>query len=79
MGVSAFIASFCGPLAKHIDPKWLILSGNVGMIIATIIFAFADAADRYWDRVFPGLVIGSAGAMILYTHSKYVTVSASNS
>lgn len=72
MGVAAFLTSFSGPLARRIDPKWLILTGNILMIVATILFALADTMDKYWSHVFVGLVVGSCGAMLLYTHSKYV-------
>lgn len=72
MGSAAFITSFSGPLARYIDPKWLILTGNIGMIVAAILFALADTADKYWSHIFVGLIIGSAGAMVLYTHAKYV-------
>ena len=74
MGAMAFVASFTGPLSRVIDPKWMIITGQVLVMIATILLAFADRPDRYWAFVFPGFVIGSTGAMLCYTHTKSVTL-----
>lgn len=40
------------------------------MIVATTLFALADTENKYWTHVFPGLVIGSGGTMIVFMHSK---------
>ncbi len=69
-GVVALLMSFTGSLANRISPKWLILFGNTLAFIGTILFPFTGREDRYWPLVFPGLVIGSAGMMITYVHSK---------
>lgn len=42
------------------------------MLIATVLLVFADGPDKYWSFVFPAFVVGSAGANIVYTHTKYV-------
>lgn len=68
----AFALSFTGPLSRVINPKWIILTGQSLMIIGTILLAFADTADKYWPFVFPAFVLGSAGAMLTYTHTKSV-------
>lgn len=64
--------SFTGPLSRTIHPKRLILTGQIMTIIATILMPFAGGRDRYWQIVFPAFVIGSAGTMLVYTHTKYV-------
>jgi nitrate/nitrite transporter NarK len=68
----AFLASFTGSLSRVINPKWMIITGQLLVIIATLLLAFADRADRYWSFVFPGFVMGSTGAMLCYTHTKSV-------
>ena len=42
------------------------------IIPGTILLAFGDSPERYWPFVFPGLVLGSAGAMVTYMHVRYV-------
>ncbi|PSR75589.1 hypothetical protein PHLCEN_2v9069 [Hermanssonia centrifuga] len=59
-----------GPLARHIDPKWIILTGMAGMIIANILFAYADGPEKYFSFALPAIIIGDAGAMLTYTHAK---------
>ncbi|OBZ65921.1 hypothetical protein A0H81_14087 [Grifola frondosa] len=69
IGVAALLASFAGPLSRFFSTKLLILFGHILMIVATILLALGDGPDKYWPFVFPGLVLGSAGAMITYSHS----------
>ena len=66
----AFAMSFTGPLSRVINSKWIILFGEALCIIATVLFAFADGPERYWPYIFPAFVLGSAGAMLSYTHTK---------
>jgi hypothetical protein len=73
IGVMALVASFTGSLSRVINPKWVIVTGQVLVTIGTLLLAFADRPDRYWSFIFPGLVIGSTGAMLCYTHTKFVT------
>lgn len=70
IGVLAFAMSFTGSLSRVINSKWIILSGEGMCIVATILFAFADRPERYWPFIFPAFVLGSAGAMLGYTHTK---------
>ncbi|TFY56515.1 hypothetical protein EVJ58_g7592, partial [Rhodofomes roseus] len=69
IGVLAFSMSFTGPLARKINPKWIILFGESMLVVATILLAFADGPDKYWPFVFPAFVLGSGGAMLAYTHT----------
>ena len=61
--------SFTGSLSRVINSKWLILTGEAGCIIATVLLAFADRPERYWAFIFPAFIVGSAGAMLTYTHT----------
>ena len=47
-----------------------MLFGETLAIVATVLFTFADRPERYWSYTFPGFVLGSAGAMMTYTHTK---------
>ncbi|TFY68984.1 hypothetical protein EVG20_g3333 [Dentipellis fragilis] len=67
--VMAFLVSFTGPLSRRISPKWLILSGQVLIMIAAILLTFSNGPDKYWRFVFPAFVIGAAGAQLIYTHT----------
>ena len=72
IGVSSVLVSFTSPLGRWISRKILILAGLTLGIAGTILLAFGDSPDKYWRFVFPGLVIGSAGAMLTYMHVRYV-------
>ncbi|PCH34679.1 MFS general substrate transporter, partial [Wolfiporia cocos MD-104 SS10] len=69
IGVLAFSMSFTGPLSRKINPRWIILTGEGLLVVATILLAFADGPQRYWPFIFPAFVLGSAGAMLVYTHT----------
>lgn len=55
------------------NAKWLIFSGALMMMTALVLFAFADGPHKYWSLVFPGFIIGSAGAMLTNISAKYVS------
>ncbi|TFK51508.1 MFS general substrate transporter [Heliocybe sulcata] len=69
IGVISFTVSWTGPLNRRIDAKYLILFGQGCLVIATILLAFADAPSKYWSHVLPAFLLGSAGAMLSYTHT----------
>ncbi|KAG0708281.1 MFS general substrate transporter [Suillus ampliporus] len=64
IGITAFFVSFANRWTGSISAKWLILLGTLMMMAALVLFAFADGPDKYWPLVFPGFIIGSAGAML---------------
>jgi nitrate/nitrite transporter NarK len=66
--VMAFAVSMSSPLARRLDPKWIILLGHGLMAVATVLMALASARDAYWPLLFPAFVLGSAGAMFAYVH-----------
>ncbi|KAI0704972.1 major facilitator superfamily domain-containing protein [Cytidiella melzeri] len=69
VGALAFAASFSGPLSDVFEPKYIILFGQVILMIATILLALADAPSKYFSHVLPGFILGSAGAMLTFTHA----------
>ncbi|KAG1745540.1 MFS general substrate transporter [Suillus paluster] len=66
IGITAFLFSFANRWTGVISAKWLILLGAVMMMAALMLFAFADGPDKYWPLVFPGFIVGSAGAMLIH-------------
>jgi MFS family permease len=69
IGVVAFAASWTGALSRLVSPKWIILSGQGLMVVATVLVALASSPGAYWPLVFPAFVLGSTGAMLSYTHT----------
>ncbi|KAG1745449.1 MFS general substrate transporter [Suillus paluster] len=65
IGITAFLFSFANKWTGVISAKWLILLGALMMMAALVLFTFADGPDKYWPLVFPGFIIGSAGAMLI--------------
>jgi hypothetical protein len=70
IGIVCFIMSFTSGVAKRMDPKWLILVAQIVSLAGTLLFQFANTQDKYWRFVFPGLILGSGGSMMCYTHAK---------
>ncbi|KAG2153646.1 MFS general substrate transporter [Suillus bovinus] len=66
IGITAFVFSFSSRVKGigAMNAKWLILCGALMMMTALVLFAFANGPDKYWSLVFPGFIIGSAGAML---------------
>ncbi|EGN97457.1 hypothetical protein SERLA73DRAFT_110686 [Serpula lacrymans var. lacrymans S7.3] len=69
IGVTAFAMSFTGPLSRVYSPKWIILTGLSLVVIATTLIALGGGPDAYWPFIFPAFAIGSAGAMLTFTHT----------
>lgn len=68
----SFLVSMTGGFARIINPKWLILAGQILAIIACVVLSFGDGPDKYWQFILPGFLLGSAGNQLVYTHTKYV-------
>ena len=71
LGVATLLASFSGPVVRVAPPKVLFLGAHALLIAGTILLAFGDSPEKYWPFVFPGLAIGSARAMFMYTLARY--------
>ncbi|CCM02246.1 uncharacterized protein FIBRA_04327 [Fibroporia radiculosa] len=46
--------------------KWVLLIGFVLITAGTILLPFANSKEHYWPLAFPGFLIGTAGAAMLY-------------
>ncbi|KAI6122316.1 major facilitator superfamily domain-containing protein [Pisolithus croceorrhizus] len=83
VGVVAFATGFSGALTRVISPKWITLLGLFMLAVATTALALAGGeANQYWPFVFPAFLLGSAGAMLTFTHTNlsiFQTVPASMS
>lgn len=72
IGVLSFVVSFSGPLSRKISPKYVLLFAQGLLVVATVLLALADSPSKYYSHVLPAFILGSAGAMASYTHTKYV-------
>ena len=71
LGIVAFAASFTGPLSRMFSPKWIILTGLSLSLAATVLMALGGGnPEDYWPYIFPAFILGTAGAMLTYTHTK---------
>ncbi|KZT54217.1 MFS general substrate transporter [Calocera cornea HHB12733] len=54
------------PAAEH--PKRVILAGFVLMIASSVLLPFARGMDNYWRLLFPAMLLGSAGASLVFVN-----------
>ncbi|KAJ7123123.1 major facilitator superfamily domain-containing protein [Mycena epipterygia] len=54
-------------LQSKLRLKWIILLGLASMMAGTVLLPFADSSVRYWPFAFPGFLLGTAGAALIYT------------
>ncbi|KAG1880742.1 major facilitator superfamily domain-containing protein [Suillus subluteus] len=70
IGIMAFAMSFTGSLSRIFSPKWIILTGLSFCMIATVLLALGGGEPQdYWSYILPAFALGSAGAMLTYTHT----------
>ncbi|KAG1796350.1 major facilitator superfamily domain-containing protein [Suillus plorans] len=70
IGIAAFLASFTGSLSRIISPKWIILTGMSFCMVATVLLALGGGKpEDYWPYVFPAFSLGSAGIMLIFSHT----------
>ncbi|KIP05049.1 hypothetical protein PHLGIDRAFT_108699 [Phlebiopsis gigantea 11061_1 CR5-6] len=69
IGALSFAISFSGPLSNKISPKYVLLFAQFILVIATCLLATADSPSKYYSHVLPAFILGSAGAMLSYTHT----------
>ncbi|KAJ7165802.1 major facilitator superfamily domain-containing protein [Mycena filopes] len=59
------------PLAAGLQSKLrlkrVILIGFFLIIVGTLLLPFANSANHYWPFAFPGFLLGTAGAALIYT------------
>ncbi|KAF8154860.1 major facilitator superfamily domain-containing protein [Crassisporium funariophilum] len=53
-------------LQSKIRLKWVILLGFVLLLVGTILLPFGNSKAHYWPFVFPGFLLGTAGAALIY-------------
>ncbi|KAF8580291.1 MFS general substrate transporter [Ramaria rubella] len=46
--------------------KWIIFAGQVICLVGALLFPFGDTKPHYWNFVFPGFIIGTAGMTIVF-------------
>ncbi|TFK50409.1 MFS general substrate transporter [Heliocybe sulcata] len=54
-------------LQKLLPLKYVTLIGQALCLTGTALLAFGNSPHRYWSYVFPGLVIGTSGSMVIFT------------
>ncbi|KAJ7853760.1 major facilitator superfamily domain-containing protein [Mycena leptocephala] len=54
-------------LKSKLRLKWVIFIGFILIIAGTVLLPFADSDAHYWPFAFPGFLLGTAGAAIIYT------------
>jgi hypothetical protein len=70
VGLMPLLISFTTGWFKHIDAKWSILVGNLFAVVGTVLFQYGGDTEAYWRFIFPGLIIGCAGVMVVYVQTK---------
>ncbi|KAG2065909.1 hypothetical protein BDR04DRAFT_1059992, partial [Suillus decipiens] len=70
IGVTSFAMGFTGSLSRIFSPKWIILTGLSFCMVATVLLALGGGPQDYWPYIFPAFSLGSAGAMLTYTHNR---------
>jgi nitrate/nitrite transporter NarK len=62
------------PLAAGLQAKlrlkWVIFIGFLLLLIGTILLPFGNSKERYWSLIFPGFLLGTAGAALIYAAVK---------
>ncbi|KAF8583734.1 MFS general substrate transporter [Ramaria rubella] len=53
-------------LMEKYSLKWIIFAGQVICVVGTCLLPFGDTKPHYWNFVFPGFLIGSAGMTIIF-------------
>lgn len=63
--------SFTGALSGVFNPKWILLTGFLMMVVGTVLLAVGGGQpEHYWPYTFPAFVLGGGGGMLTYTHTK---------
>ncbi|GJJ13293.1 hypothetical protein Clacol_007545 [Clathrus columnatus] len=62
-------------LQSKIGSKRVLLLGFTVLIIGSILLPFVNAKDRYWRFGFPGFLLGTAGASLIYATTNITLLS----
>ena len=60
-------------LQSKLRLKWIVVLGFLLIIAGTALLPFANSKARYWPFAFPGFLLGTAGAALIYTTTKYAS------
>ncbi|KAF8520827.1 major facilitator superfamily domain-containing protein [Gautieria morchelliformis] len=67
IGVAGGVVSYLtGAFALHVPRRVLLIGGQLGMLVGTLLFALADSPAKYWSHIFPGMIIGLVGLAMAY-------------
>ncbi|KAF8579218.1 hypothetical protein K439DRAFT_1360055 [Ramaria rubella] len=55
-----------GIFAPYMPRRILLISGQVLMLVGTILFALTDTPDKYWSHILPGMIIGMIDVAVAY-------------
>ncbi|KIJ22953.1 hypothetical protein M422DRAFT_217711 [Sphaerobolus stellatus SS14] len=67
LGLASFpVMGLASVLQQKFSLKWVILLGEVLVLIGTVLFPFADTKPHFWRFAFPGFFIGTAGMTIVF-------------
>ena len=55
------IMLFSAPFTARFEPKWVLLTSLILVVISTAILPFADVQSKYWRLNFPSFLIGAVG------------------
>ena len=62
-GTTAYLT---GIFAPKVPRRILLVVGQLMMGVGAILFALADARDKYWSHIVPGMIVGMFGMAIAY-------------
>ncbi|KAJ7301419.1 major facilitator superfamily-domain-containing protein [Mycena albidolilacea] len=68
VGLAMFpVVPIAGAMQARLPLKWVILIGFFFICVGTVLLPFADSKGHYWPFAFPGFILGTVGASIIYT------------
>ncbi|KAI0084404.1 major facilitator superfamily-domain-containing protein [Irpex rosettiformis] len=65
----SLVISFSGTLSDIFPPKYILIVFHLILIVATVLLALANSPDKYFSYILPAFILGSCGAMGVYTHT----------
>jgi uncharacterized membrane protein len=71
LGLASFpVMGLASALQQNLPLKWVILFGEVLVLVGTVLFPFASSHLDFWKFAFPGFFIGTAGMTIVFATTK---------
>ncbi|KAH9947514.1 major facilitator superfamily domain-containing protein [Amylocystis lapponica] len=67
IGIGIFpIVAVAGSLQTKLRLKWVLMIGHVLIFAGTLLLPFANSKKHYWRLAFPGFLLGTSGAALIY-------------